>query len=223
MLVFRYSLIFVTSLLLLITDVQAQKSGYFSPDKEDIFFGGLTAGANFSTVEGDSYSGYKKVGFVGGGIVYVRVIPKLLTSVELLYTQKGSRGVAQKTSYYSGDFFERYWLDLNYVEVPLLVHYEFTPRWHIGVGASYAQLINSKEEIYTDQPVVINSETTQFNKEDFNFILHGALQIGDGWFLVARFQMSMGSIREAQNIPAWQLSGQQFNNLFSLRLTYLIY
>lgn len=222
-------MIFSRSLLLMfvfvfvaVSSAMAQKSGFFSQEKKNIFFGGLTAGANFSTVAGDSYGGYKKVGFVGGGIVYVRVLPKLLTSVELLYSQKGSRGVKQKNSYYSGTFIEQYWLDLNYVEVPVLIHYNFTSRWHIGIGASYAQLIKSDEEVYTDQPVVIDPDETEFNKEDINFILHGGLQIGNGWFIVARYQRSLSSIRSAANIPAWQLSGQQLNDLFSLRLTYLI-
>lgn len=200
-----------------------EKSHFFSPDRsEQVFFGGFTAGGNFSTVDGDSYGGYKKAGFVAGGTVYIRLLPKLLTNIELLYSMKGSRGVVMKYSEYTGDFFERYWLDLNYVEVPLMVHYEFTPRWHIGVGAAYAQLINSKEEIYTDQPVTIDPTATSFYTRDVNFVLSGGLQIGRGWFLMGRYQRSLSSIRTAQNIPYWQNSFRQFNDLFSLRLMYLI-
>jgi len=199
-----------------------EKSHFFSPEKEQVFYGGFTAGGNFSTVAGDSYGGYKKAGWVAGGTVYVRLFPKLMANIELLYTQKGSRGVVQKTSYYSGEFFERYWLDLNYVEIPLMFHYNFTPRWHIGIGGAYAQLIKSKEEIYTDQPVVINPDLTQFNKEDINFVFGGGWQIGKGWFLMGRYQRSVKSIRQPQNIPVWQNSFRQINDLFSLRLMYLI-
>lgn len=205
-----------------LSDSRFEKSNFFSPDKEQVFYGGFTAGGNFSKVNGDNYDGYKKAGFVAGGTVYVRLLPKLLTNIELLYTMKGSRGVALKNSYYTGDFFERYWLDLNYVEIPLMLHYTFTPRWHIGVGAAYAQLINSKEEIYTDQPVTIDPATTEFNSSDINFIIGGGWQIGDGWFLMGRYQHSLSSIRKAQNIPVWQNSFSQFNDLFSLRLMYLI-
>jgi len=199
-----------------------EKSHFFSPDKEQVFYGGFTAGGNFSTVDGDSYGGYKKAGIVAGGTVYVRLLPKLLTNVELLYSMKGSRGVALKNSMYTGDFFERYWLDLNYVEIPLMLHYTFTPRWHLGAGAAYAQLINSKEEIYTDQPVTIDPATTTFNSTDINFVIGGGWQIGDGWFLMGRYQRSTQSIRKPQNIPVWQNSFRQFNDLFSLRLMYLI-
>lgn len=199
------------------------KSGFFSPDKEQVFYGGFTAGGNFSTVQGDSYGGYKKAGIVAGGTVYVRMFPKLLCNVEMLYTQKGSRGVVQKSSMYSGEFFERYWLDLNYVEIPFIVSYTFTPRWHIGVGVSYGRLVGiPKEEIYTDQPLVIDPDKTQFNKDDINFVFGGGLQIGKGWFLMGRYQRSLKSIRLPANIPYWQNSIAQFNDLFSLRLLYLI-
>ncbi|MCB9064704.1 MAG: outer membrane beta-barrel protein [Chitinophagales bacterium] len=215
--------ILITVLCIMSVNVaNAQNSDFFSPEKEQVFFGGLTVGANFSTVDGDSYGGYKKVGFVGGGVVYARVLPKLLTSVELLYTQKGSRGVVQKTSLYTGDFFERYWLDVNYVEVPVLIHYVFTPRLHVGVGASYSQLLNYREEVYTDQPLIIDADVTGFKKDDINFVIQGGWQIGTGWFLMARYQRSTNSIREPANIPLWQNSIAQFNDLFSLRLTYLI-
>ena len=199
-----------------------QNYGFFSPDKEQFFYGGFTAGGNFSTVDGDSYGGYKKAGFVGGGVVYMRLLPKLYASVELLYTQKGSRGVAQKNSMYVGDFLEQYWLDLNYVEVSVMFHYNFTPRWHIGIGGHYSLLVKSREEIYTDQPVTINPDLTQFETRDIGIVFGGGWQIGNGWFLTGRYQRSMGSIRKAANIPVWQNSIVQFNDLFSLRLLYLI-
>lgn len=199
-----------------------EKSDFFSAENKEEFFGGLTLGGNFSTVDGDSYPGYKKAGLVGGGVVYARLFPKLWANIELLYTQKGSRGVVQKTSVYSGAFFERYWLDLNYVEIPVMLHYLFTPRLHVGVGGAYARLVGTNEEIYTDQPVTIDPNTTAFNAEDINIVIGAGWQIGDGWFLMARYQRSLNSIREPQNIPVWQNSFRQFNDLFSLRLMYLI-
>lgn len=218
----KICLVYIILLFVPLSLIGQEKSNFFSPDKEEEFFGGLTLGGNFSTVDGDSYAGYSKVGLVGGGVVYARLFPKLYASIELLYTQKGSRGVAQKTSIYSGDFFERYWLDLNYIEIPLAFHYVFTPRLHVGIGGAYAQLIGYSEEIYTDQPVTIDPDANKFNTEDFNFVLNAGWQIGDGWFILARYQRSVRSIREPVNIPIWQNSFTQFNDLFSLRLLYLI-
>lgn len=212
------------SIQLIHTNVSAQSSGFFDIDNnERRFAGGLIAGANFSTVVGDGYGGYHKVGFVGGGVVYTEPVKNTLISIELLYSQRGSRGAKQIISNYTGAFFERFWLDLNYVEVPLLVHYCFSSKWHIGIGASYAQLLNSREEIYTDQPVTIDPDLNSFNKEDFNFIVSGGIQFGKGLFLMARYQRSLSTIRQLDHVPVWQGPNYQFNDMFSLRLMYLLH
>lgn len=228
----KISLFFYSCLALLSFTANAQdddgnnsryiKSGFFSSESEQFFYGGFTAGGNFTTVAGDSYGGYRKAGLVAGATVYIKVLPKMLANVELLYTMKGARGVVMRNSMYSGDFFERYWLDLNYVEVPVMVHYNITSRWHIGIGGAYAQLVKTREEVYMDQPVTINPETTAFKTTDINFVGGAGLQIGNGWFLMLRYQRSLQSIRVPQNIPVWQNSVAQYNDLFSLRLTYLI-
>ena len=57
------------------------------------FIGSIIAGANASQVEGDDVRGYKKAGFVGGASVMIALDKKMqwFATVELLYTQKGSR------------------------------------------------------------------------------------------------------------------------------------
>lgn len=207
-----------------VADSQAQLKDIFSEDDTRTFYGGLTAGGNFSTVDGDSYGGYKKAGWVVGGTVYAHLFSGFFANIELLYTQKGSRGVAAKTSIYSGEFFERYWLDLNYVEIPVIIHCKLKSRFnmHIGVGASYARLLKSNEEIYTDQPVVIDQEQASFKAEDFNIVVNYGLQIANKWYLNARYQRSLNTIRDPLNVPVWQGYNNQYNDLFSLRLLYLI-
>ena len=219
-----YRLIFITICSLISFDTKAQLVDIFSEEDNRTFYGGLTAGGNFSTVDGDSYGGYKKAGWVIGGTVYAHLFSDIFVNIELLYTQKGSRGVQPKTSIYSGDFFERYWLDLNYVEIPVIIHCKVPAKWnmHLGAGGSYARLLKSKEEIYTDQPVIIDQDKASFNTEDFNFVINWGLQIADRWFLNARYQRSIRTIRDPNNVPVWQGLSNQYNDLFSLRLLYLI-
>lgn len=201
----------------------AQKSGYFTQDENQIFYGGITLGGNFSTVDGDSYGGYKKAGFVGGPTVYIRLLPSLLANIELLYSQKGSRGVFMDYSYQVGDYFERYWLDINYIEVPLIFSYNFRPRWHISLGGAYGQLVGvPREEVYSYQPYTLDPESSDFNKSDVSIVFGGMYQLSDGWFLSGRWQRSVMTIRESENIPVWQATARQYNDLFSLRLVYLI-
>ena len=220
---FRKWLLCIIALVVIIPQAQAQNKsrGYFK-DEERFFYGGLAVGANFCTVDGDGYGGYHKVGLNAGGLVYVRLLKKLLTSVEILYTQKGSRGVSVYESPYVGTAISKYSIDLNYAEVPLCFHYILSEKWHISLGASYNQLIKSKEDYVADQPVFINNETHPFRKRDFNYILGGTWQIGDGLFLDGKYQYSFSSIRDAVNIPVGFGGGSQYNNLFTLRVMYLI-
>lgn len=202
----------------------AQSTGFFTADEERTFYGGAVLGANFSTVQGDGYGGYHKVGLNAGGIVCARILPKILASVELLYTQKGSRGVNQTESAYTGTTIDKYFLDLNYVEVPVMLQYVVNARWRIGLGGAYAQLIKSNEEIITAQYYYKNVPGTDFHKRDYNLLLGGGVQFGSGIFLEGRYQFSLSSIRDVNNIPPYMFAGGagQFNNFFTLKLMYLI-
>ena len=103
------------TVILLVTGlgVKAQQKNYFQSVEGQTFFGGLAAGVNFTEVYGDGYHGFHKAGFVGGGIVYAHFAKDFLASVEMTYTQKGSRGVREAYSLYSGPYFQRYFLDLK--------------------------------------------------------------------------------------------------------------
>lgn len=216
-------LLSIVALLLVspLTYAQNKSRGYFN-DQERFFYGGLAVGANFCQVDGDGYSGYHKVGLNAGGLVYVRLLKRLLTSVEIIYTQKGSRNVKVYDNYYTGTAIDKYSIDLNYAEVPLCFHYILNDKWHANFGASYAQLIKSKEEVFGPQQTYLNQSLYPFRKRDFNMILGGTWQIGDGLFLDGKYQYSLNTIREFYNIPPGLGGGAQYNNLFTLRVMYLI-
>lgn len=198
--------------------------GFFKREDYDdrVFYGGLVAGMNFSTVDGDGYSGYHKVGFNGGGIVYIQPAKRLLVSLSLLYSQKGSRGVSVYDSYYTGTTIDKYWLNLNYVEVPLVLHLLLNDKWQIGSGASYARLLTSTEGAYSSVPTYFNASLQQFHQQDIEYIISGTMQFYTGWFLDATYQYSVSTIRDADKIPVGFGGGAQYNGLFSLRLIKLI-
>lgn len=205
-----------------VASAQSKSRDFFKNDSQP-FYGGFLLGANASTVEGDTYGGFHKLGLNTGLTVYATLLPSLLGNIEFIYSQKGSRGVKVTESYYSGTFVEKYYLDLNYVEVPLLLRYVFTQQLNVGVGASYARLIKSKEDAYTGQPLSLNPDQNVFRKEDYNFLIDGGFQIGDGLFFNGRYQFSMATIRDWDKIPVgFGYGGLQYNNSFSFRLLYLI-
>ena len=161
--------------------VYAQEGrGYFYKNTDRVFYGGLVSGMNFSALGGDVYDGYHKIGFNGGAVVYGRIFRRLLASVEMLYTMKGCRGVRAYDSYYAGTFVERYYVDLNYVQVPLVFNFLLNDKWSMGLGAAYNQLLKSKEDIVTDQPVYLDPVKYPFNKEEYSLVLSGGMQLFRG-------------------------------------------
>lgn len=198
----------------------AQNPGNYYLEDPRTFYGGLVAGANFSQVDGDSYAGYHKIGMNVGGIMYVHLADHFAGSIEILFSQKGSRGHKAQESGNAGEVISRYNIDLNYAEIPLQINYFDKRRSHFGGGFSYSQLITSKETIITNFRTV-NTDTLKFRKADLNFVLGGSLHLVKGLFLNLRFQYSLIPIRTKENIDLDFGRAEQYNNLFTLRLMYL--
>ncbi len=181
------------------------------------------AGLNFAQVDGDSYYGYHKVSLNAGAMVYVHFSPIVGASMELLYSRKGSRGVTETTSPAVGSYFSRYYMDVNYVEVPVLFH-AILGKYDMELGASYNYLISSKEDVVSDQPVIIDPILNRFNTTDIDFVVGFTRKLYDKWFVNVRYEYSLTSIRPPERIPYGYSYGNQgqFNNLFCLRMVRLV-
>src|SRR5207249_3932615 len=70
---------------------QAQNPSDYYEEVPRTFIGGLIVGCNFTQVDGDNYAGYHRAGLNAGGIVYANLGDHLAASLEILYSQKGSR------------------------------------------------------------------------------------------------------------------------------------
>jgi len=206
--------------LLLCAHASAQ---YDDEDNGKLFRGGLILGANFTQVDGDSYYGYHKIGVNAGAIVNAHFHKYVGASLELLYTQKGSRGQTKYESAGIGTYVEKYHMNLNYVEVPLLLHLSYK-RFDAEVGASYALLVRSSEWVQSDRQVVIDNDRNYFDKTDLNYIFGLSRRMYKSLFLNVRFQYSIVPIRPTGRIPAGYIWGNdgQFNNAMSLRIIYYL-
>lgn len=193
------------------------QSNYYIED-ERTFIGGLVAGANFTQVDGDNFAGYHKVGMNVGGIVYTKLDQSFYLSLEILYSQKGSRSKGAQ-SLASGLNIIKYNINLNYAEVPVMINYFFDNKTNIGAGLSYSQLATSSEAITTYPPQNYNLENYPFKKGDLNILLGGSVHIWKGLFYNLRFQYSLLSIRD--KIPTQDSKQAQFNNLWVMRLMYV--
>lgn len=200
----------------------AQNPKNYYVEEPKTFVGGLIAGVNFSQVDGDSYKGYKNVGLSTGVVVYARLMPNIAASLEILYAQKGAKSNGPQLSNGGITLITKQNILLNYAEIPIQINFFDKRRSHFGAGLSYAQLINSKEQIQVNNPnIKYDSDQYPFKKMDINLVLSGQLHLHKGLFAGLRFQYSMLSIRD--NVDPEFGRSQQFNNVFALRVMYLFY
>jgi Outer membrane protein beta-barrel domain len=196
------------------------QSNYYEPEPK-VFDGGLILGVNFSQVDGDTYFGYHKVGVQLGGVVYVHFTKVFGASVELLYSQKGSRGESVVESPAIGTYVSKYFMNVNYAEIPLTFH-AVIHTIDVEAGVSYGLLVSSKEWVQTDQPVVIDPDKNRFNTSDIDYVFGIGRRVYKKLFANIRYQYSVTSMRPPERIPigfGFNNNGQ-FNNLFNFRLMY---
>lgn len=203
---------------------QAKGNIYFADRGEPkTFTGAFCLGFNFSQVDGDSYYGYHKVGLHVGGQVFAHLTSDFGVSMELLYSRKGSRAVTVTESLMWGTYVWKYYMDVNYVEVPIMIHATTGRKWDLEAGASYGVLVNSNEYVVSDQPVAITPERNSFNRSDIDMVFGARRKLRNRLLGSVRYQYSLTSIRPTERIPVGYSYGNQgqFNNLFTLRFEYL--
>jgi len=205
-------------------------------------YGAVSAGMNLTQVDGDEEYGYKKFGFNGGPSV-IKPFGKnrnWSVTMELLFSMKGSRQnsrysprqdtvpIVDTVSYYDG-----YKLNLDYVEIPLLVHYTDKKVIAAGVGFAYGQRVGYKEkedrnDAYTFPPdgwQTMDSAST-YSNYDLSVLADVKIRLWKRLWLNGRFSYSMVPIRERVfSVPAtptdkvW--TREQYNNVITIRLTYV--
>jgi hypothetical protein len=221
---FRSVIVFIGYCLLACNAI-AQTTSYFNkPDQngqDRTFFGGLVLGLNACQIDGDTYSGYHKAGLNAGVIEYVKIHPKALLSVELLYSQKGARNVQVYNSPAVGSMPIIYTAKLNYIEIPVMAHYVFNDRIQGGVGLSYGRLFSDKESMDSYTASSINTNQNTFRQQDVNYLIGISYQLVNNLFVRMRYQYSLLSIRDANKIPIEFGTLAQYNNLFAMQFVCL--
>ena len=184
------------------------------------FLGGLSAGINLTQVDGDIFYGYSKVGFNVGPMVAVPFGKnrKWSASLELLYSQKGSRhkGSADSTNYS---------LRLDYAEVPVLIHFTDKKLISGGVGFSYGQLINYTETKNSFYDTLFKYQTG-LSKRDISVIADVQIRIWSKLWVDLRYQYTMKSNRTVivdnpVSYPRNPYTRYQYNNVVTLRFTWV--
>ncbi len=201
-----------------------------NPGFSQRFLGAISAGMNLSQVDGDEVYGFKKVGFNGGPSI---IVPfgrdgKWTVTMEILFSMNGSYQktyvpdtVAPDTNLPASYF--GYKLNLNYIQIPLLVH--FTDKKIIagGLGFAYGQLVGVSE---WEDGVKIEGTTLQgpYTMADFQVLADVRLRIWKRLWANLRYSYSLVPIRtrDFTNITEKQVwTRKQHNNVITFRLTYI--
>lgn len=184
-----------------------------------VFKGAVIAGFNLSQVDGDEVYGFKKFGANVGASAIIPFTDHWEVSIETLFSQKGSYQGPQRDDSLSGE----YRLRLNYLEIPVLVHYNDKNRMMFGLGFSYGRL-TSVEEFEHGQKVETTTINEPYDRNDYNGIADIRFRIYQRLKFNIRYAYSIRKIRTREftppNVDPW--TRKQYNNFWSFRLIYVI-
>lgn len=173
-----------------------------------------------SQVDGDEVYGFNRIGFNAGAAAIIPIGEKWSLSIENSYSQKGA---FQKQQYHDSIITGKYNLRLNYVEVPLLIHFTDKDFLTFGAGFSWARLVKAKEIEHNGlQPPY--SDSIQFNNNDFTVIADIRFRIWEKLKANIRYSYSLSPIREREfeNLQGDTWMRKQYNNVITFRLMYII-
>jgi hypothetical protein len=106
-----------------------------------VFKSGLLIGLSGSQIEGDGYGGYNKLGFIGGGFTKTDLSEKVSAQFEIYFINKGSFKAAKP----SAGIYNKFYLNLNYIEVPLAFQYKYH-KFSFEAGPYLAKFLSFKFE-----------------------------------------------------------------------------
>jgi hypothetical protein len=222
--------IFPFSILLLLFLLLISFNGY-----SQRILGAVSAGMNLSQVDGDEKYGFKKVGLNIGPSV---IIPfgknkKWSVTMELLFSQLGSRQNEQYTNDTaapkdSTGYYDGYKLKLNYVQIPVMVHFKDKNIIAAGVGFLYGQLVGAQEwEDYNDASGLYKTGTnlrSPYTMSDLQAIVDIRFRLYQRLWLDFRYSYSVFPIRTRDFVnPIYHTveTRKQYNNVIAFRLTYI--
>ncbi len=204
----RLLLVFALLLMLLsVTELQSQ-----------IIKGEAIAGFNLSQVDGDEVYGFKRIGANLGVGAMIPFGKNWDVSIEATFNQKGAFQKPQYSDSLSGE----YKLRLNYVEIPVLIHYTDKDFISVGIGASFGRLVGVNEwEHGLEMDTDLNSGT--YTQNDLCFVADLRMRAYGPIIVNLRYQYSLLKIRtrEFTNLAGESWTRDQFNNVISFRVIYM--
>lgn len=191
------------------------------PAKKNAFNLLVMAGVSPSQVHGDAYSGFHKLGAMGGIGVESVFSENFSANLSLQFIQKGAR----KNQNLEKNDLSYYYLNLNYIEAPILVTYT-QKKFLFDIGVSAAYLIN----YYEASEAGNFTGTYPFQNFDYSVKIGLGCNITPKWFVNFRSSNSFittrpNRIKQAvyyNNIIARTFNKGYYNNILEFTLGYRI-
>lgn len=176
------------------------------------FSAGLFAGLSTSQVSGDRSGGFNKIGLLAGGNVMTRLSAHFDIEMEMMFIQKGSR----KPYDTENSDFTYYRMSVNYVEVPVLINYNYSKDIIFYAGPSVSQLVFSEEE---DQYGIVSGQKP-FNKIELS--INGGMyyQLFKNFYIDIRISNSVIPIRDNPSGISTTFNHGQYNTVLSFSFKY---
>ncbi|MDR0603037.1 MAG: PorT family protein [Bacteroidales bacterium] len=195
-----------------------------------VFKAEIIGGINLTQVNGDQEIGYKKVGaHTGIGVMFPFNFKRnqenkpWAVSMEILFNQRGARARnlnynPQDTvaKYSQGKF--RYLLRLNYVSIPVIIHFTDKDKWTVGLGMAYNRMFSSKEWEYD---VLQTHDSLRLNPNDFTVLADVRVRIWQQLKFGFRFEYSMFSLR-TRSFPYTTKNRAETRNQYNNSLTFYL-
>ena len=158
------------------------------------FNGGILLGVTASQVDGDSYSGFDKVGLQGGVFVNTFLSRNAGLQMEIKYVGRGARKKTSETDT------EIYKLTLHYIDIPVFFQYEVQKRIILEAGIITGYLFAASGE---DNGGKLDKDyLVDFKKFDLDWSLGLRYRFNENVSAGIRYSYSLFSIRDYVNSDA---------------------
>ena len=171
---------------------------------------GILAGFNATQVDGDNLAGYSKFGWNFGGLAIVPLSERFSVSLEILYSQKGSKSKPSRNNPTKS-----FLMKVDYADVPLLFNYH-DRNLMFGAGVDIGTVVRYKEEIDGIENVF---STIPTKRRDYSLILNGIYFVNPHFGINVRWAYSIVPFAFS-NISNKPNKGQ-YHNMITFRLVFV--
>ncbi len=199
---------------------------FILPAKAQIFQGYITAGLNLSKVEGDRVNNnmlaFNKPGINAGVGIILDLGHNFSTSMELDFNQKG----ALKRNGDPDSLKPAYLTRLNFIDIPLLIHYTDKGKFTFGTGFTYSRLVGVKW-VVNGRTLSKNINDGFFSENNVDWIADFKMSIVKGLKFNFRYSYSLTSIWSGtedqllETVDGRKQDMRQNNSMVSIRLIWV--